>query len=89
MTVHPNMDYIYKVFGWHRVFTWMGAFGAPTRKATVLWSSEPWIQKMARKIDTKEGHWNSDDVVFKLRPKDGNHNRICGGKGLKQTQEYP
>lgn len=72
----------------HQTFTWMGCYGAPTRKPTRLWSSEKWVTNLARTMKkdiaaTKD----STEVVTVVVDMAGG--KITGGSGLKATQEYP
>ena len=46
MSVHPKMRIVYESMG----CTWMGLFGAPTPKPTVLRSSHPFVFKLSRKM---------------------------------------
>ena len=50
MSVHPKMRIVYESMGWFTQRTWMGLFGAPTPKPTVLRSSHPFVFKLSRKM---------------------------------------
>ena len=75
--------FIRKFCAW-RCHTWMGAFGAPSPKGTVLWASRPIIKKMARNLPEKE--WSAE-MVKKTTNAQGK-TTVCGAADLKGSQAY-
>ena len=81
---HPRMEtFIKQYFAW-RCHTWMGAFGAPSPKGTVLWSSRPTIRKMSRNLPDKD--WTAQ-MVTKSQKADGRLS-VSGSTDLKASQAY-
>ncbi len=81
MLHHPRLQYLKGRLPWHEVRTSMGAFGAPTPKATVLYASDEWALALGRK---QPQGLKSEGVVKKIAK-----GRVQGGPRLKATQEYP
>ena len=69
--------------------TFMGAFGAKTRKPTHLFGSHKWIMELQAHI-TKEqaAQLDSSNVTINYVRPDGRRS-VDGGSQLKKTQEYP
>ena len=72
----------------YKVTTWMGAFGALTRKPTWLLSGSAWISHMARHLPRDAC---PDAVPTTHREEDDHHGRkrCTGNANLKGTQAYP
>ena len=68
--------------------TWMGAFGAPTRKPTWLMSTHAWTEQLSRKLSRDAGLGVPGTTVLLVDASDG-RKRVCGGPRLKETQAYP
>ena len=70
-----------------KIFTWMGAFGAPTPKGSLLWSNNhafvDGLKKTIRRADFKDQELH--EVTKKYTDKAGNA-RVTGGKGLKKPR---
>eukprot|EP00435_Cladocopium_sp_Y103_P027172 s303_g6.t1 len=81
---HPRMEaFIRRFFAW-RCHTWMGAYGAPSPKGTVLWGSRPSIKKMARNLPDKE--WSAN--MTKKTTNSQGKTTVCGASDLKGSQAY-
>jgi len=90
MTRHNRFSHNAIAGSIYTTYTWMGCFGAPTRKATQLWSSAEWVVNLKRSM-TKDIAMTKDSnkvVHVTEDPADGRR-RISGGQNLKATQEYP
>ena len=73
-----------------RIYTWMGAFGAPTPKATLLWSNNvPFLMTLKRNIRRCDFVDQERHQVSKRYQDNNGHARVTGGAGLKRTQAYP
>lgn len=62
---HPAMaflKYVCRRIGqpWQMVSTWLGMFGAPSRKGIKVWSNAPWAKRLKRKLDVKKKFENTD-----------------------------
>lgn len=68
--------------------TWMGSFGAPTRKPTWLMADEPWTKKLSRKLNRDADLGVAGTTVNMADASDG-RKRVCGGPRLKESQAYP
>ena len=78
--------------GMCEVFTWMGAFGAPSAKPTKLLSNNRKILRpLAKQLKREDReHLCSKDMWTKeLNPNDHASMSVTGLKGLKQSQDYP
>ena len=71
-----------------RTSTWMGAFGAPTRKATWLLSPSPWATNLRRQLARDSGHGVPGTTIFSTAGADGRP-AVTGGPLPKETQAYP
>ena len=75
------------------VYMWMGAYGAPTPKPSVLRGSPSWIPSLKRplnKAEFKRTEASRPQVVKELSPHPDGKRRVTGERAeLKQTQEYP
>jgi hypothetical protein len=92
MVYGPEMDVIKHHYNMVEVKTWMGAFGAASPKATVLYSSSDWINAMQRSLDRtklkKQDAGKNLDIARQYVDTAGRR-RVQGGHGLKATQAYP
>ena len=88
MPYHPRMQHA-AIMARHSVFTWMGCFGAATRKATKLFDNPGWLPLLKRTM-TKEvaDRCSSEGVVSCTTGTDG-QKKFKGLSGLKETQVYP
>ena len=99
MSVHPKMRILYDSMGWFTCRTWMGLFGAPTPKPTVLKSSHQFVFKLVRKMTKEhrerfaqlkaEAEAAGEGMVRELEPDVDGKRRFCGTANLKKSQEYP
>ena len=71
-----------------RTSTWMGAFGAPTRKATWLLSSTPFARNLQRQLPRGSVAGVEGSTTLSTAGADG-RTAVTGGPHLKQTQAYP
>lgn len=73
-----------------RASTWMGCFGAPTPKPTILVGTPVWLPSLARKFVRnkfqKRHNKHMDIVTYKVVK---GRKFFTGGSKLKKTQEYP
>ena len=82
---HPRMEnFMRKHFAW-RCHTWMGAYGAPSPKGTVLWGARPSIKRMSRNLP-EDVEWTAD-MVKKSTTSDG-RTSVSGSTDLKGSQAY-
>jgi len=92
MALHPRFDQLLELAGIgafkliRYVATSMGAFGGPTQKATSLWGSIAWLEKLGRTY-TRE-HKERHRLVTEYIDKHGKR-RWNGSKNLKSSQVYP
>ena len=91
MARHPRMLMLQKMAdtnpsltGFYEVFTYMGAFGAETKKPTKLWSSEKWVRDLGRKLPADFAR-NTKLETVTVNTRGG----VSGGRDLKNTQAYP
>ena len=70
---------------WHRIETWMGAFGTDTMKPTYLISNKRWVKSLTRSKPAGSG---AVQVVHKETRADGSKAITGMGKVLKATQAY-
>ena len=64
----------------YTAFTWMGAYGATTKKPTKLWSSKRFVTKLARNLPSGQ--------EFAQCVKRGSNGSVSGTSELKETQQY-
>lgn len=88
MHLHPRMQAINKHSKYNEVNIWMGAYGAPTRKATVLRSPQQWVHGLKKRLPKDKRHFDSKEVSTGYVNAAGKK-CVDGGEGLKATQEYP
>ena len=84
----PLWDAVAPPNDFYKTSTWMGAYGAPTRKPTWLLSTEGWTTRLARtlKRDAPKG---VAGTTLQMGSTIGGRNRVCGGPRLKESQAYP
>ena len=93
MPWHPRLEQIFHLAqcgGIHAVehiSTFMGSFGAPTPKPTILIGNVPWLCQLKRKLNRSEFTPNEDVVRYHIDQ--CGRKRFSGGKKLKETQKYP
>ena len=76
MIQHPRVQFKF------RVNTWLGMFGARTRKQIYLLSNNSWVSTLHRALDPSQS-FDSTGVVTK------NGTQVNGSSRLKETQAYP
>ena len=83
MLLHNRVANLFKC----KVRTWMGMFGAPTKKPTYLlggmWA--PWVMSLKRALDNSIQF----DPIWRIRQKGTSEGAQVTGQDLQQTQEYP
>ena len=72
---------------WSEVRTYMGAFGAPTPKPTILYSGHRYVKSLARTLTKEQKKGLDPDVEMSTR--DEMTGAVTGGKDLKKSQAYP
>ena len=73
-----------------KTFTWMGAFGAGTRKPTFLLSTSPWARSLKRTLPRSwQGAQQHEPTATTSISGLDNRRGVTGGPGLKRTQAYP
>ena len=89
MYLHPRMQQVAAWFGdsWSEVRTYMGAFGAPTPKPTILYSGHRYVKSLARTLTKEQKKGLDPDVEMSTR--DEMTGAVTGGKDLKKSQAYP
>ena len=88
MGEHPRMKQLYDMVGFYTVKTWMGLYGAATRKRTTLRSTEGWLATLKLDMRGKSGSFSSAGICNTYVHGNGKK-RTNGTNKLKQTQEYP
>eukprot|EP00969_Alexandrium_andersonii_P152668 6750646-Alexandrium_andersonii.AAC.1 len=63
----------------------MGNYGGQTQKPTKVWSLLKWIAKLN---NTSPKEYKDRETFKRVKLADGS-SKVCGGEGLKATQEYP
>ena len=72
----------------YKTSTWMGAYGAPTRKPTWLLSTEQWTTNLARTLK-RDAPLGVEGTTVKMADTIDGRSRVCGGPRLKESQAYP
>ena len=85
MGLTPRMLEVASLMKVFRCQTWMGPFGAPTAKASILFCNHQLVYKMHRKLNRKTFQGSSEGVVTAHEATGG----ITGGPNLRLTQVYP
>ena len=93
MKLHPTIEWIKSKEHamvnsvWHKVDTYMGAFGAKTIKPTQLWGNTRIVLALARERP-RDTTCDSSDVAIVTKDPVTGWKRTTGGPGLKSTQAY-
>lgn len=92
MIHHPALKFLKRILRalgrqLGRTHTWLGMYGANSRKGVQLFSNAKWVSKLKVKLDTKKAF--SDKTVSRHYLCPLGIVRTCGGPGLKATQAYP
>lgn len=83
MHEHPEMKRLHQLCGWNVIRTWMGMYGAATKKPTSLASNNGLVHRLRRTLDlSRAAEWNNSDSIEHLS--DG---RVSGKAGLKDRRK--
>jgi hypothetical protein len=81
MPSHPDMKFLAGLTTFLHTFTWMGMFGAGTKKPTKLLSNSEMVMSLRRRLDNeRSADWDSSGTVLK---------RPSGVQGLKGLKDRP
>eukprot|EP00969_Alexandrium_andersonii_P171992 7602611-Alexandrium_andersonii.AAC.1 len=70
--------------------TWMGMYGAPTPKFTMLRGNAPYLGELSRRLDLDDERYQFDSTgVTEVKLGSDGSTHVNGGSRLKGTQEYP
>ncbi|CAL1130604.1 unnamed protein product [Cladocopium goreaui] len=86
MYLHPCFQFLIRLLGMHRLRVNMSNYGAPTKKATLLYSSHACLDDIQNY--TVEERLEQREMAVRYVNQKG-ENRVHGGKHLRASQAYP
>lgn len=87
MIYHPRLQDLARECQIFKTSFCMGAYGAPSKKPTKLYSNRDWIGGFQKKLPPKTKFANLD--ISRPGINIAGQAIVTGGKGLKETQTYP
>ena len=98
LAMHPRMLLVKNILrrydSWFHIFTWLGAFGAETPKATRLFSNNAYVRSLHRTLSKPQKaalaqSRAQDTTSIGHERKAAGLSHVTGTAGLKPTQSYP
>jgi len=88
MMKHPRMTQLLNDIKHYQIHIYMGALWGESPKPSYLWTSSPWVTRLALQHFDRAHMTNNISVTRRYTNEQG-QTKISGGPDLKATQAYP